>query len=265
MERLSGPGGGKPGGSRRKSAAVLIACGVAALAAAWLMVVLLLGGEAEQTARREPRQADPEITSLEETTPHPLGAGEGARSGGTPESRYVERGGEKPGTGGSGGKSGRDLPEGGASNEPGGYDPLGTGASPGDLSPTERGRVERAVGDYILYAFGYTGADRAEYTSAVNLAVVNPEFYETPGAAAVGAFSESVAEGGAESEARLEDFEMEEQSLQEVAGVARFSMDGSEGSGDFEQRLTLVKWGAGWKVRAADPMRRIEDRRSAGR
>lgn len=265
MERLSGPGGGGPGGSGRKSAAALIACGIAALAAAWLTVVLLLGGEAGQIALQEPRPAEPELTSLEETTPHPLGADEGARSDGTPGSRYVERGGEKPGAGGSGGKSGRDLPEGGVTNEPGGYDPLGTGASPGDLSPTERGRVERAVGGYILYAFGYTGADRAEYISAVNLAVVNPEFYETPGAAAVGAFSESVVEGGAESEARIEEFDMEEQGLREAEGVARFSMDGSEGTGNFEQRLTLVKWGAGWKVRAADPMRRIEDRRSAGR
>lgn len=259
MERLSGPGGGRPGGSGRSSAAVLSACGIAALAAAWLTVVLLLGGEAGQTAWHEPRQADPELTSLEETTPYPLGADEGSRSDGTPESRYVERGGEKPGADEPGGKSRRDLPEGGATNEPGGHDPLGTGASPGDLSPTGKARVERAVGDYVLYAFGYTGSDRAEYTSAVNLAVVNPEFYETPGAAAVGAFSESVSEGGAESTARLEAFEIEGQSLWEVAGIARFSMEGSEGSGVFEQRLTLVKWGAGWKVRAADRMRRIEE------
>lgn len=252
MERLSGSGGGRARRSGRSGAA-LIACGVAVLAAAWFAAVLLLGADAERATRQE-RQIQQEPTSVEETAAPPTrGAGR------SPESRYVEREGGTQGSERPTEEPARDLPEGGATNEPGGYDPLGTGAAPGDLSPTERGRVEQAAADYVLYAFGYTGADRVEYTSAVNLAVVNPEFYETPGAAAVSAFSESVAEGGTESKARLEDFEVGEQDLREVAGVARFSMEGSEGSGTFEQRLTLVKWGSGWKVRAAERMRRVEE------
>lgn len=259
--------GGGAGGPRRLVAPILGALFVVVFV--WIGAVLVLGsGETTGSSARQPAQPESapnnedraatertatpleEGIPLEEGTPvegGPLAReGEGARQDGGLQQRADEQeeGGGEPRS------EGPDLPEGGSQSEPGRYDPLGTGAAPGDLSPTERGRARQAAA-YVLYAFGYTGGNHAEYLSAVNLTVLSPEFYGSPGAEGVGAFAQAVADGGTESTATLTDFELKEESLTEVRALATFSVDGSVTDGRFTQRLELVKWGAGWKVRAA--------------
>lgn len=252
------PRGGRPG---RLLAAALV--GILLLALLWLGAVVVLGGgrqaqPSDESARRPADAANGPASvgrpAPEEAPQEPLAEGDPlSRDGSRDGSRDVageasrDRSPEDP----AGVEPDPDLPEGGSSAEPGRYDPLGTGAAPGDLSPTEKGRVEQAVANYVLYAFGYTGEDQSEYNSAVNLTVVSPEFHSTPGGESVAFFSERVAAGGTESTATLEGFETSGESLEEVTGTATFTMEGSLREGRFTQELTLVKWGALWKVRSA--------------
>jgi hypothetical protein len=229
----------------RPRLAVLLALVVVAAVVVWVSVILALGGEEPSAASGEDRgRPIPGERTVEAT--------QGARSseGSRIEGRYVKEGEDS-----SSEESGhRDPPEGGARWEPP-HDPLGTGAEPGDLSETEKGRVQQAARSFVTCAYGYSGGDRSRYVSAVNRVVKAPEFYDTPGGREINAYAESVENGGTRSTAALQAFEVREQSTEEVEGVARFSMEGSEGSGTFEQDLRLTRWGAIWKVESAGEVR----------
>jgi hypothetical protein len=91
----------------------------------------------------------------------------------------------------------------------------------------------------------------------VNRTVVAPEFWESPGARALGALAERVERGGVERRAALTDFEMERGDLRRVEGTARFWTDEGDGKRTFEQRLVLRRWGATWRVLYADEAREV--------
>jgi len=150
-----------------------------------------------------------------------------------------------------------EPPAGGATNEPGVYDPLGIGAGPGEISATERERAEMAAFHFVDHAYGYSGGGRGEYVGGVNRTVVAPEFWESPGARALGALAERVERDDVERLAALTDFEMKRVDLGRVDGTARFWTDEGKGKKTFEQRLVLRRWGATWRVLYADEAREV--------
>lgn len=136
------------------------------------------------------------------------------------------------------------------------YDPLGTGAEPGDLSQTDKDRLRIAVMHFAQAAYGYTGDDPAEYEDGVSRVVVLPDYYESPGAKAFSAYGESVREsGGVESSTVLQDFEITKPATDQVTGVAKLLVSDTRGETDLTQKLTLVRWGAVWRVQWADELK----------
>lgn len=151
----------------------------------------------------------------------------------------------------------RQPPEGGVHEEPASHDPLGTGARPGDLSETERGRVEQAASQFVIYAYGYSGDDPDQYTAGVNQAVIPDPFYESPGAAYVEEFARRVESGGTRSTATLQSFEIREVSGEKAEGVARFTIEDPSGTKRLSQELHVRRLGAIWRVSGAGIMEEV--------
>jgi hypothetical protein len=152
-----------------------------------------------------------------------------------------------------------DPPEGGAANEPGGYDPLGLAGESGGPTETDRGRARLAAARFVAAAYGYSGRDRVGYLSAVNETVVLPGFYSSEGAEEVERYSEEVERAGARSAAKLTGFEVRSVTDEVVEGRAYFETgDAYDDHGNLEgerrayrQELTLERRGAVFRVKAA--------------
>lgn len=152
-----------------------------------------------------------------------------------------------------------DPPEGGATDEPGGYDPLGLAGESGGLTETDRGRVRLGAARFVAAAYGYSGRDRDAYLSAVNETVILPAFYSSEGAEEVERYSEEVEREGARSAAKLARFEVRSVTDEVVEGRAYFETgDAYDDHGDLEgerrayrQELTLERRGAIFRVKAA--------------
>ena len=148
----------------------------------------------------------------------------------------------------------------GAANEPGSYDPLGTGASAGDLAPVDEERLRYAASSFISTAYGYSGNDVDEYNQNVAQTVVWPQFYQSDGSSEVERYATQVGEGGTKSAALMGEFETLETDPDRISGYAYFET-GSGYSDDgtlegeiqaYRQEMTLVRSGATWKVRAVE-------------
>lgn len=150
------------------------------------------------------------------------------------------------------------TPPEGATHEPGGYDPLGTGAEPGDLSETERGRVEMAATNFVLAAYGYKGDKQQEYSTVLNRTIFPWTFYESPGGAYVKDYRRRINDGGLEGSAVVDRFEMKETSLEEVKGVVHFVVEDELGKRSVTQELTLKPHRAIWRVSGAGEIRTQE-------
>ena len=148
----------------------------------------------------------------------------------------------------------------GAANEPGSYDPLGTGASAGDLAPVDEERLRYAASSFISTAYGYSGNDVDEYNQNVAQTVVWPQFYQSQGSSEVERYATQVGEGGTKSAALMGEFETLETDPDRITGYAYFetgsgySEDGTlEGEIQaYRQEMTLVRSGATWKVRSVE-------------
>ncbi len=151
----------------------------------------------------------------------------------------------------------REPPEGGVHEEPALHDPLGTGARPGYLSETERGRVEQAASQFVIYAYGYSGDDPNQYTAGVNQAVIPYPFYESPGAAYVEEFARRIESGGTRSTATLQAFEIREVSGEKAEGVASFTIEDPSGTKRLSQELHVRRLGAIWRVSGAGIMEEV--------
>lgn len=143
------------------------------------------------------------------------------------------------------------TPPEGATNEPGGHDPLGTGAKPGDLSETEKGRITMAATNFVLAAYGYTGENQREYSTPLNRTIFPWTFYESPGGAYVKDYRRRINDGGVKSSAVVDRFELKETSLEEAKGVAHFVVEDNFGKRRMTQELTLKPHRAIWRVSAA--------------
>ena len=157
-----------------------------------------------------------------------------------------------------------DHPE-GATNEPGSYDPLGTGASAGDLAPIDRERVRFAAARFVSAAYGYSGRDEDAYNQGVGATVVWPVFYESLGAAEIERYAAHVEETGTESAALLTRFEVRTTTPSTAEGYAYFETGAGYGrdgelTGEkvaYRQRMTLARSGAVWKVRATEKIEEV--------
>ena len=143
------------------------------------------------------------------------------------------------------------TPPEGATNEPGIYDPLETGAKPGDLSETQKRRINMAATNFVLAAYGYTGDKEKEYTTPLNRTIFPYQFYESPGAAYVNDYRRRIKDGGVKSSAVAERFELKESSLEEAKGVVHFVVEDDLGKRRMTQELTLYPHRAIWRVSAA--------------
>lgn len=148
----------------------------------------------------------------------------------------------------------------GATNEPGGYDPLGTGASAGDLAPIDEKRLRFAAGRYISAAYGYSGNDKDAYNQGVGATVVWPDFFDSEGSSETERYAKQVEESGTKSGAVLTEFEPVEVSADRATAYAYFETgSGYTKSGGlsgetqaYRQKMILARTGATWKVLAVE-------------
>jgi hypothetical protein len=215
------------------------------LALLWTVAILMLASGPDGAAPAANAENGGPAATAQDT----VGAARstGSEGPGAIEGRPVadDREGPAPGSGE------REPPEGGVHEEPALHDPLGTGARPGDLSETERGRVEQAASQFVIYAYGYSGDDPDQYTAGVNQAVIPDPFYESPGAAYVEEFARRVESGGTSSTATLQAFEITEVSGERAEGVARFTIEDPSGTKRLSQELHVRRLGAIWRVSGA--------------
>ncbi|MDX5895181.1 hypothetical protein [Rubrobacter radiotolerans] len=156
--------------------------------------------------------------------------------------------------------------EGGADNEPGVYDPIGTGALAGDLSRTDEERVRYAAEKFVMAAYGYTGSDEAEYLAGVAAVSLSPDLSLSPGGAEISLYARQVEESGTKSAAILTDFELKNTSQETVNGTVIFETGEAYSPGGdlvgerlyYRQEMTLTRMGESWKVRAAEVVQESE-------
>lgn len=230
-------GAGGAHSSRGKAVLMIVLAG--AFLAAWVILFALYGGGGGQASEGGP--AAGETTSGAAEPP----SGEKTQTAvpGEPVSRLEDGEDGGPGDGRRGGKTSP-----GAKNEPGGYDPLGTGAEPGDLSETEEGRVTMAATNFVLKAYGYSGDEEKEYTGPLNRYIFPWSFYESPAGATIKDYRRRIGSGGVQSSAVMERFEIKETSLEEAKGVAHFVVEDDFGKRKLTQELTLKPYEAVWRV-----------------
>jgi hypothetical protein len=173
------------------------------------------------------------------------------------------------------------LPEGGASHEPGSYDPLGVSGQDVPLLPADKERVRTAAAQFVAAAYGYTGGpgekDVREYISGVSDHALTPELYASLGAAEFKRYEELVRSSGTKSAALLDLFDIREvvserrdgdgYTQQRVVGYAYFTtadeynrygeVEGNEKS--YRQKLTLERYRAVFKVYAAGEIEEVSE------
>ncbi len=245
------PQGGFGGRERTGGRRALIAGAIAlVLLLAWSYAVLSYGG-AEADASKDP--AGPEGGQTTGQPSSPEGAPSGSQA--IPEEPAYATTPEEPPPAGA--PAPHDHPE-GAANEPGSYDPLGTGASAGDLAPIDRERLRFAAARFVSAAYGYSGRDEDAYNQGVGETVVWPVFYESPGAAEIERYAAQVEETGTKSAALLTRFDVQKTTPDTAAGYAYFETGAGYGGGGeltgerlaYRQQMTLQRSGAAWKVKA---------------
>jgi hypothetical protein len=181
-----------------------------------------------------------------------------------------EAGGNAPSGGQSGGQvatpTGQGAPAGAGRQhaDPAEYrpDPLGTGTSEGDLAPVDEERVRFAAARFVTAAYGYSGDNTDAYNQGVGRTVAWPVFYESPGSREIERFAAQVEETGTKSAALLTRFELTGGSGSEASGYAYFET--GEGYGQsggltgpktsYRQKMTLVRSGGAWIVKATEPV-----------
>jgi hypothetical protein len=163
----------------------------------------------------------------------------------------------------------------------GSHDPLGVSEENLEAGIVDGARL--AASGFVTYCYGYTGDDSAAYTSGVNRAVLNPEFYSSDGGEVVSKTIETIErDGKVESAALLEDFRAVEQ-LDDGAVRAEIHFavgrawkpvaDRKTGEPElagpvatYRQTITLVPWSTAeaWKVASATLPEPVADASGGG-
>ena len=115
-----------------------------------------------------------------------------------------------------------------------------------------------AATNFVLAAYGYKGDKQQEYSTVLNRTIFPWTFYESPGGAYVKDYRRRINDGGVESSAVVDRFEMKETSLEEVKGVVHFVVEDELGKRSLTQKLTLKPHRAIWRVSGAGEIRTQE-------
>jgi hypothetical protein len=160
------------------------------------------------------------------------------------------------------------TPPGGATDEPGGHDPMGIQNQEVPLTPADEDRVEGAAARFVAAAYGYSGKDRDEYLDALNALLVPQNFYASPGSEEIERLSEQVETTGTKGAARMSAFKIERVGRKRVEGYAYFeTADSYDRYGElvgnekrYRQRLTLIRSDAIFLVEAAGKVQGVRGR-----
>lgn len=277
MSTLPRDGFGERVRGRRKP--LIIGGVVLALIVVWSYFVLSYGGgeqarsaapqgggaTAEQTMASavpdDPAYAEGESTNGFDRTP----SGEDNTEAQSSKGAGSEAGGAAPSTTANGQEPSPQEEPVGAANEPGGYDPLGTGASQGDLAPIDEKRLRFAAARYISAAYGYSGNDKDAYNQGVGATVVWPDFFDSKGSSETERYAKQVEENGTKSGAVLTEFEPVEVSADWATAHAYFET-GSGYTKDrglsgqkqaYWQKMVFARTGATWKVLAVENIEEV--------
>jgi hypothetical protein len=160
------------------------------------------------------------------------------------------------------------APTGGATDEPGGHDPLGIQNQKVPLTSADENRIKGAAARFVAAAYGYSGKDRDEYLDALNALLVPQNFYASPGSEEIERLSEQVETTGTSGAAKMSAFKIERVEGKRVEGYAYFGtadsydrygeLVGNEKS--YRQRLTLIRSGAIFLVEAAGKVQEVRGR-----
>ena len=250
MRRTSTTPAGGPSGrgsGPRILARLAIIC---TLAAVWTLALALLGEDTPDAAAPGKASAPASEEANPSTAPAPATGVE------APGAEEVER---EPAAASSPKRSDADAATArGEPNEPGNYDPLGTGASSSDLSETEKGRVELAAGQFVIHAYGFTGRGakaRKQYEAGISRTVLVPGFYDSEGAAILAGLARRVEADGTRNTAHLVSFEFDASTLTEARGAATFVVRSGGGERRYLQDLRIGRRGEIWRVVGAGPVR----------
>jgi hypothetical protein len=156
--------------------------------------------------------------------------------------------------------SGEEQGAGGSS-----YDPLGTGARPGDLTKVDEERARFAAAQFITAAYGYTGDDKDAYNQGVGDTVVWPDFYQTEGSKEIERYAAQVEKTGTKSAAKLTRLDLQQTSPYSASGYAYFeTAEGYSAGGEimgqrraYRQHMTLRRTDATWSVKVTGPIQEI--------
>jgi len=248
----------RQGGRRR---VIIVGTIVLVLLLAWSAAVLTYGrGEAGGAANARKETAGSPDNGAPATQPASRSAGEET----VPEqSAYAGEEQPEQGSSGTGASAASSVPapentSRGTPEEPGAYDPLGTGASPGDLAPIDEDRARFAAARFISAAYGYSGSDEDAYNQGVGATVAWPDFYDSEGSREIERYAAQVGQSGTKSAALLTRLEIDETTAKSAAGYAYFQTgSGYDRDGglsgrkrSYRQEMTLARSGATWAVRA---------------
>ena len=240
-------------GWRRKP--LVIGGVVLVLILVWTYFILSYGGETGASKKAPP--AGNEASTTAQTTPvsvpnEPAYAkGDSTGSDTTGDQLSANHRGDQPG---------QDSHPEGATNEPGSYDPLGTGASAEDLTPVDEKRLRFGASRFVSAAYGYSGKDKDAYNQGLGATVVWPDFFDSEGSSEITRYAAQVGDTGTSSAALLSRFETIESSADSVKGYAYFETgSGYTTSGGlkgkkqtYRQKTTLARSGPVWKVLAVN-------------
>ncbi len=255
------------GRSGRRRAAIVGAIVVFFLLA-WAYAVVSYGGGARQGGDGGGHQAVAQKAG--QSAPAPVG-GAPSRASGAPApsegtSARASTPAESPAS--TAASTPAAAPSGGGGQTAGGsgsYDPLGTGASPGDLTELDRERARFAAARFITAAYGYSGRDKNAYNQGVGDTVVWPAFYQSEGSKEIGRYASQVERTGAKSAAKLTRLDFRQTSPHGASGYAYFETgEGYAAGGDltgerraYRQHMTLRRTGATWSVKATGPVQEM--------
>lgn len=152
-----------------------------------------------------------------------------------------------------------------ASSSGSSYDPLGTGASPGDLTKLDQERARFAAAEFITAAYGYSGNDKDAYNQGVGDTVVWPDFYESEGSKEIERYASQVERTGTKSAAKLIRLKLRQTSPYSASGYAYFETGAGYGPGGdltgerrgYRQHITLQRADAAWSVKATGPIQEV--------
>lgn len=130
------------------------------------------------------------------------------------------------------------------------------GANPEAASAVDKERAKHAAQQFVVYAYGYSGDDRAQYESYVNQAVVPSTFEASTGAGYVEEFAARVSSGGTKSTVTPRGAAVLEISPESAEVQVSFDVEDTRGTHALAQRLTVVSLGPVWKVATARALER---------